>query len=263
MPATGRRGGRRRGVRARSSSTGLLGVVGLALIAGTPQLAPAVSAEVGAAVAPVVQPEAYVVPMQAEPAAAVSGLATPAAAGPATAVVAGAAVLAVRPALAAIPAVAPKAVAPKAVAPKVVAPNAVAPKAVAPKVVAPTAAKPAAVRAVSPIAAAAARASRKPSKANSQAYARLAVKAHGWGNADYQCLVKLWTKESQWNHKARNRSSGAYGIPQSLPGSKMASAGRNWRTDPPTQIRWGLSYITSRYGTPCGAWRHSQARNWY
>lgn len=113
------------------------------------------------------------------------------------------------------------------------------------------------------IAAVAERASRQPSKSNSKAYARMAVSAHGWGNADYQCLVKLWTKESQWNHKAMNRSSGAYGIPQSLPGSKMASAGKSWRTDPPTQIRWGLSYIKSRYGAPCGAWRHSRATNWY
>ncbi len=113
------------------------------------------------------------------------------------------------------------------------------------------------------IAALAERASQQPSKSNSQAYARMAVSANGWGNADYACLVKLWTKESQWNHKAMNRSSGAYGIPQSLPGSKMASAGKSWRTDPPTQIRWGLSYIKSRYGTPCGAWRHSQATNWY
>ncbi len=106
-------------------------------------------------------------------------------------------------------------------------------------------------------------AARRPSPSNSQAYAATAVRARGWGKADYQCLVKLWTKESRWNHKAMNRSSGAYGIPQSLPGGKMASAGKNWRTDPGTQIRWGLGYIKSRYGTPCAAWRHSQASNWY
>lgn len=107
------------------------------------------------------------------------------------------------------------------------------------------------------------RASRRPTPANTQAYARVVVSAHGWGRADHQCLVKLWNKESRWNHKAMNRSSGAYGIPQALPGRKMASAGRNWRTDAPTQIRWGLKYIASRYGTPCAAWRHSQAVNWY
>jgi hypothetical protein len=116
---------------------------------------------------------------------------------------------------------------------------------------------------VSTLASLAQRASSQPSKANSKAYARQAVTSYGWGSADYQCLVKLWTKESQWDHRAMNRSSGAYGIPQSLPGGKMASAGKNWRSDPPTQIRWGLGYIKSRYGSPCAAWRHSQATNWY
>jgi hypothetical protein len=77
------------------------------------------------------------------------------------------------------------------------------------------------------------------------------------------CLDKLWTKESGWNHKARNDSSGAYGIPQALPGSKMASAGDDWETNPATQIKWGLSYIKGRYGDPCGAWAHSQDVGWY
>ena len=70
-------------------------------------------------------------------------------------------------------------------------------------------------------------------------------------------------KESGWNTSASNGSSGAYGIPQSLPGSKMASAGSDWQTNPATQIKWGLGYIQERYGSPCAAWGHSQATNWY
>jgi hypothetical protein len=84
------------------------------------------------------------------------------------------------------------------------------------------------------------------------------------GQADqFGCLERLWTKESGWDHTATNRSSGAYGIPQSLPAAKMASAGADWRTNPVTQIRWGLGYIADRYGSPCAAWRHSQNHNWY
>lgn len=77
------------------------------------------------------------------------------------------------------------------------------------------------------------------------------------------CLEPLWDKESGWNHKANNPSSGAYGIPQALPGSKMASEGDDWQTNPDTQIKWGLGYISGRYGNPCGAWDHSQANGWY
>jgi hypothetical protein len=87
--------------------------------------------------------------------------------------------------------------------------------------------------------------------------------AKGFGLSQMPCLDKLWKKESGWNHKASNRSSGAYGIPQSLPGSKMASAGSDWRTNPATQIKWGLGYIKGRYGSPCGAWSHSQSHGWY
>jgi Transglycosylase SLT domain len=79
----------------------------------------------------------------------------------------------------------------------------------------------------------------------------------------YQCLVLLWNRESGWNYLAKNPSSGAYGIPQSLPGTKMASAGADWATNPQTQIRWGVSYINSRYGTPCSAWAHSESVGWY
>jgi hypothetical protein len=85
----------------------------------------------------------------------------------------------------------------------------------------------------------------------------------GWEIDQFPCLDKLWKKESGWNHKAANRSSGAYGIPQALPGSKMKSAGRNWRNDPAVQVKWGLGYIKSRYRTPCNAWAHSQSHGWY
>lgn len=94
-------------------------------------------------------------------------------------------------------------------------------------------------------------------------YARTVLKSKGMGNSEFQCLNKLWTKESGWNHKAENPSSGAYGIPQALPGSKMASKGSDWSTNYETQIDWGLSYISERYGTPCNAWGHSVSKNWY
>jgi hypothetical protein len=86
---------------------------------------------------------------------------------------------------------------------------------------------------------------------------------YGWGSDEFACLEPLWNAESGWNHRAHNRSSGAFGIPQSLPGHKMASAGSDWRTNPQTQIRWGLSYIQHRYQTPCGAYAHFKKRNWY
>ena len=85
----------------------------------------------------------------------------------------------------------------------------------------------------------------------------------GWGEDQYACLESLWTKESKWNVSAANASSGAYGIPQALPGSKMASAGADWRTNAATQISWGLGYIENRYATPCGAWAHSKNTGWY
>jgi hypothetical protein len=79
----------------------------------------------------------------------------------------------------------------------------------------------------------------------------------------FPCLDKLWKKESGWNHKAYNSSSGAYGIPQALPGSKMGSVASDWKTNPATQIKWGLDYIEGRYNTPCNAWSHSQNTGWY
>lgn len=96
-----------------------------------------------------------------------------------------------------------------------------------------------------------------------KAIARSMVSARGWGAAQFRCLDNLWEKESNWRPTAANPSSGAYGIPQSLPGSKMASHGSDWRTNPATQIAWGLDYIAGRYGTPCSAWAHSRANNWY
>ncbi|GAA0507854.1 hypothetical protein Ade02nite_49790 [Paractinoplanes deccanensis] len=85
----------------------------------------------------------------------------------------------------------------------------------------------------------------------------------GFGIDQFPCLDKLWTKESGWNYKATNPSSGAYGIPQALPGDKMGSVADDWKTNPATQIKWGLNYIEGRYDTPCGAWAHSQDVGWY
>ncbi|ROS78706.1 ubiquitin-like domain-containing protein [Cellulomonas sp. PhB143] len=87
--------------------------------------------------------------------------------------------------------------------------------------------------------------------------------SRGWSGAEWVCLDKLWQKESGWNPHAQNASSGAYGIPQALPGGKMASAGSDWSTNPATQISWGLDYIQGRYGSPCGAWAHSSSNGWY
>jgi hypothetical protein len=101
-----------------------------------------------------------------------------------------------------------------------------------------------------------------PNPGSAQAIAHGMVLDRGWGEDQYSCLVALWNRESHWNVYAYN-PSGAYGIPQALPGSKMASAGADWQTNPATQITWGLGYITARYGTPCGAWSASQAKGWY
>jgi hypothetical protein len=84
----------------------------------------------------------------------------------------------------------------------------------------------------------------------------------GWSAGQYSCLYPLWEHESGWSVTAAN-PDGAYGIPQALPGAKMASAGADWQTDAATQIRWGLEYIKSMYGSPCGAWGHEQAAGWY
>ncbi len=89
------------------------------------------------------------------------------------------------------------------------------------------------------------------------------VVQRAWNYREFRCLDNLWTRESNWNHKALNHSSGAYGIPQALPAGKMSGAGRDWRSNPETQIRWGLAYIKGRYGRPCGAWGHWKSHNWY
>ncbi len=87
---------------------------------------------------------------------------------------------------------------------------------------------------------------------------------YGWpSDREFPCLERLWNRESGWDHRSSNGYSGAYGIPQALPGSKMRSAGADWRTNPRTQITWGLRYIKYRYGSPCHAWAHSLATGWY
>ena len=101
-----------------------------------------------------------------------------------------------------------------------------------------------------------------PSPGTAQAIAQKLVTQRGWGSDQFNCLVQIWDRESGWNVYAAN-SSGAYGIPQALPGSKMSSAGPNWQSDATTQITWGLGYIAGRYGTPCGAWSSWQANGWY
>jgi hypothetical protein len=85
----------------------------------------------------------------------------------------------------------------------------------------------------------------------------------GYSQDQFSCLDSLWSRESGWRVDANNPSSSAYGIPQALPGSKMATAGADWATNPVTQIRWGLGYIQDRYGSPCGAWGHSESYGWY
>jgi hypothetical protein len=96
------------------------------------------------------------------------------------------------------------------------------------------------------------------SVANAKAYARSKL-----GATQYACIDKVFYYESKWNPLAENRNSGAYGIPQALPGSKMAAFGSNWRTSPLTQVKWGIWYVNDRYGSACAAWEHIQATGWY
>ncbi|MEU6726270.1 transglycosylase SLT domain-containing protein [Nonomuraea wenchangensis] len=104
--------------------------------------------------------------------------------------------------------------------------------------------------------------SSQTSSSRNKSIAKPMVAARGWNTVQFRCLERLWARESGWNHRAAN-GSGAYGIPQALPGVKMSSSGRDWRTNPRTQIKWGLGYIKQRYGTPCGAWGHFLSHNWY
>ena len=96
-----------------------------------------------------------------------------------------------------------------------------------------------------------------------QSIAESMLGSFGWSSSQISCLQPLWAGESGWSVTASNPSTGAYGIPQALPGSKMASAGPDWQTNAATQIRWGLGYIENTYGSPCAAWSHEQADGWY
>ena len=100
--------------------------------------------------------------------------------------------------------------------------------------------------------------------ADNQAIAKELMPNYGFSvSAQWACLDDVWTRESSWDKYAENTSSGAYGIPQSLPGDKMATIASDWQTDATTQIKWGLGYIQSRYGTPCAAWNHELADGFY
>jgi hypothetical protein len=103
---------------------------------------------------------------------------------------------------------------------------------------------------------------REPHGAKLVAKALIAEK-YQWGEEQYSCLNKLWTKESHWNYKARNKVSGAHGIAQALPATKMEVVGTDWRTNPVTQISWGLKYINERYDSPCKAWSKFKRSRWY
>jgi hypothetical protein len=99
--------------------------------------------------------------------------------------------------------------------------------------------------------------------ADPQTLARTLMPQYGMSASEFDCLDNIWTQESGWNVHADNPSSSAYGIPQALPGSKMASAGPNWENNAETQIRWGLGYIKERYGSACSAWSFKAAHGWY
>ena len=105
----------------------------------------------------------------------------------------------------------------------------------------------------------------KPATKNEyQAYAYdKVINLYLWSEEDYNALVKLWDRESEWNPNAHNKNSGAHGIPQSLPANKMASEGEDYYTNGYTQINWGLKYIKKRYGSPLAAWEHSKRKGWY
>jgi len=92
---------------------------------------------------------------------------------------------------------------------------------------------------------------------------QLMATTYGWGDAQFQCFDNIIMHESKWSITATNPTSGAYGIPQALPGSKMATAGADWKTNPATQIKWALGYVKARYSTPCGAWSFKSAHGWY
>jgi nucleoid-associated protein YgaU len=159
-------------------------------------------------------------------------------------------------------ATAAKATAAKAAAAKAAAARDAANAAAAQAAAKAAAAKAAAAKAAAAKAAAQPTAVRTPSGSPIQ-IAQQMLGQFGWSPSQFTCLYPLWEHESGWNPSAENPGSGAYGIPQSLPGSQMSSAGSDWQTNAATQIRWGLTYIQGRYGSPCGAWAHEQSSNWY
>ena len=156
--------------------------------------------------------------------------------------------------------------APAKAAPAKAAPKPAVKAAPAPKPAAAPAAKVVPAK-VAPVKAAPARKPAAPVAVNdpagAQAYAAAKLSSFGWAPDQMQCLMKLWTKESEWRTTATNPSSGAYGIVQSLPAEKMASSGADYRTNYRTQINWGLGYIEERYGSPCQALNFHYANNWY
>ena len=103
-----------------------------------------------------------------------------------------------------------------------------------------------------------------PTKAANKETARqLALSLYGWGDDQFTCYDNIIMRESLWDQFADNPTSSAYGIPQALPGNRMASEGADWKTNPATQIKWGLKYVKERYGTPCQAWSFKKAKGWY
>lgn len=101
----------------------------------------------------------------------------------------------------------------------------------------------------------------KASKSEMQSYAKSLFGNYGWNDSDFEALINLWNRESGWRVNASNGS--CYGIPQSCPGSKIASYGNDWKTNYKTQIKWGLNYINKRYGSPTSAWNHFKSKGWY
>jgi len=99
--------------------------------------------------------------------------------------------------------------------------------------------------------------------ADPRTVARTLLPRYGFGSDQFPCLDAIYSQESGWDVHADNPGSSAYGIPQALPGSKMASAGPDWADNPATQLRWGLGYIKARYGSPCSAWSFKQGHGWY
>jgi hypothetical protein len=160
-----------------------------------------------------------------------------------------------------------KAAAQKAAAAKAAAAKAAAAKAAAAKAAAQQAAQEQAARQQATQQQAAQQTTAQPATSapsgSPQQIAEQMLSQFGWSSGQFSCLQPLWALESGWNIYASNPSSGAYGIPQALPGSKMASAGPDWQSDAATQIRWGLSYIQGTYGSPCAAWSHEEADGWY